>query len=71
MCFIYAEREQEKLTRKLVVAMRPILGPHEDIPAPDMYTTSRHMAWIFDEYAKHAGFSPGIVTGGGYSPDIG
>jgi glutamate dehydrogenase (NAD(P)+) len=58
-----SERELEILTRKLVQAMRPILGTYEDIPAPDMNTGAREMAWIFDEYTKFAGFSPGIVTG--------
>jgi glutamate dehydrogenase (NAD(P)+) len=57
------ERELEILTRKLVQALRPILGTYEDIPAPDMNTGAREMAWIFDEYTKFAGFSPGIVTG--------
>lgn len=58
-----SERESEILTRKLVQALRPILGTYEDIPAPDMNTGAREMAWIFDEYTKFAGFSPGIVTG--------
>jgi len=58
-----SERELEILTRKLVQALRPILGTYEDIPAPDMNTGAREMAWIFDEYTKFAGFSPGIVTG--------
>ena len=39
------------------------MGPYEDIPAPDMNTDSRHMAWFFDEYSKFEGFSPGVVTG--------
>ena len=57
------ERESEELTRKFVQAMQVILGPKDDIPAPDMYTNSKHMAWIFDEYAKFKGFYPGVVTG--------
>ena len=44
-------------------ALRPILGVYEDIPAPDMNTGAREMAWFFDEYSKFAGFSPGVVTG--------
>eukprot|EP00891_Asterochloris_glomerata_P007737 jgi/Astpho2/7737/Aster-07579 len=56
-----SERELEKLTRKL--AIKDVIGPHEDIPAPDMNTGSREMAWLFDEYSKFAGFSPGVVTG--------
>lgn len=58
-----SDRELEILTRKLVQALRPILGVYEDIPAPDMNTGAREMAWIFDEYTKFAGFSPGVVTG--------
>lgn len=40
-----------------------VVGPFKDIPAPDMNTDSRHMAWFFDEYSKFEGFSPGVVTG--------
>ena len=40
-----------------------MVGPFKDIPAPDMNTDSRHMAWFFDEYTKFEGFSPGVVTG--------
>ena len=36
-----SERELEKLTRKLVVAIKEIIGPHEDIPAPDMNTDGK------------------------------
>ena len=56
-------RENEKLTRKLVVAIKDIIGPLEDIPAPDMNTGPKEMAWFFDEFSKHKGFSPGVVTG--------
>jgi glutamate dehydrogenase (NAD(P)+) len=44
-------------------AIKEIIGPSEDIPAPDMNTGAREMAWFFDEYSKYKGFSPGVVTG--------
>ena len=50
-----SERELEKLTRKLVQSIKDVVGPHEDIPAPDMNTDGRVMAWFFDEYSKFAG----------------
>lgn len=58
-----SERELEKLTRKLVVAIKEIIGTYEDIPAPDVNTDSKVMAWFFDEYSKYKGFNPGVVTG--------
>lgn len=58
-----SERECEKLTRKLVQAIKDVIGPYEDIPAPDMNTDARVMAWFFDEYSKIRGFAPGVVTG--------
>eukprot|EP00879_Flechtneria_rotunda_P003623 GHRR01003860.1.p1 GENE.GHRR01003860.1~~GHRR01003860.1.p1 ORF type:complete len:417 (+),score=105.87 GHRR01003860.1:112-1362(+) len=56
-------RELEKVTRKLVQGMKEVLGPWTDIPAPDIGTDERVMAWIFDEFSKHKGFSPAVVTG--------
>jgi glutamate dehydrogenase (NAD(P)+) len=56
-------RELEKLTRKLVGAMKEFFGPFQDVPAPDIGTDERIMAWIFDEYSKYKGFSPAVVTG--------
>jgi hypothetical protein len=44
-------------------ALRPVLGDHADIPAPDMNTGAREMAWLFDEFSRTNGFTPGIVTG--------
>eukprot|EP00798_Chlamydomonas_sp_ICE-L_P016585 gene16585-22821_t len=58
-----SERELEKLTRKLVTAIKEVIGTYEDIPAPDMNTDGKVMAWFFDEYSKYKGFSPGVVTG--------
>lgn len=58
-----SEREVEKLTRKYVQALQEVLGPQTDIPAPDINTDERHMAWIFDQYSKLRGFAPAAVTG--------
>ncbi len=59
-----SERELEELTRKWTRAMRDVIGPDRDIPAPDVYTNPKIMGWIVDEYSKVAGaFSPGVVTG--------
>lgn len=44
-------------------AIKDVVGPNEDIPAPDMNTDSRVMSWIFDEYSKFNGYSPSVVTG--------
>ncbi|WP_022948882.1 Glu/Leu/Phe/Val family dehydrogenase [Methylohalobius crimeensis] len=56
-------RELEILTRKFVRAVGSVIGPYDDIPAPDMNTNARVMAWIMDEYAKIYGFNPAVVTG--------
>jgi glutamate dehydrogenase (NAD(P)+) len=40
-----------------------VIGVDKDIPAPDMGTSFREMAWIRNQYEKYHGFSPGIVTG--------
>lgn len=44
-------------------AIKDVIGPREDIPAPDMNTDGRVMSWFFDEYTKFEGFSPAVVTG--------
>ena len=56
-------RELERLTRRFVQQIHDIIGPHTDIPAPDMNTNAQVMAWIMDEYSKIHGFSPAVVTG--------
>ena len=56
--------ELERLTRAYTVAMSDIFGVDKDIPAPDMNTGPREMAWILDEFSKVKGaYTPGIVTG--------
>lgn len=56
--------ENERLTRRYTSEILPIIGPEKDIPAPDMGTDERNMAWMMDTYSVNAGFSvPGVVTG--------
>lgn len=58
-----SRRELERLTRKFVDQIAEFIGPHTDIPAPDVNTDAGVMAWIFDEYSKREGFAPAVVTG--------
>ncbi len=53
----------ETLTKKFTARMDEVIGPNRDIPAPDVGTSSREMAWIFDAYAMRHGNEPGVVTG--------
>lgn len=56
--------EIQQLTRRYTSEIMPIIGPQIDIPAPDMGTSERHMAWIMDTYSARVGYtSPGVVTG--------
>ncbi|MFM2417128.1 MAG: hypothetical protein RL385_1851, partial [Pseudomonadota bacterium] len=55
--------EQQRLTRSFVQGIHDLIGPHKDVPAPDMGTNARTMAWIVDEYAKFHGWQPAVVTG--------
>jgi glutamate dehydrogenase (NAD(P)+) len=57
------QNELERLTRRFVQRIHDFIGPTTDIPAPDMNTNAKVMAWIFDEYANHHGFNPAVVTG--------
>ena len=47
-----SKRELESLSRGWVRGLSDILGPHKDVPAPDVNTTSEIMAWMSDEYKK-------------------
>jgi glutamate dehydrogenase (NAD(P)+) len=56
--------ENERLTRRYTSEILPIIGPERDIPAPDVGTDERNMAWMMDTYSVNAGFAvPGVVTG--------
>ncbi len=56
--------ELERLTRAYTRAMIDVFGPEKDIPAPDMGTGPREMAWLMDQYSKLVGYSsPAVVTG--------
>lgn len=56
--------EKERLTRRYTAELLPIIGPHQDIPAPDAGTDSQIMAWILDTYSMMVGYQAlGVVTG--------
>jgi glutamate dehydrogenase/leucine dehydrogenase len=56
--------EIERLTRRYTSAIAPVIGPNQDIPAPDVYTNPQVMAWIMDTYSmRHGHLVPGVVTG--------
>jgi glutamate dehydrogenase (NAD(P)+) len=56
--------ELENLTRRYATEISIIIGPNEDIPAPDMGTDGRIMAWIMDTISMHRGHTTaGVVTG--------
>jgi glutamate dehydrogenase (NAD(P)+) len=56
--------ELEKMTRRFTWEISMMIGPDQDIPAPDVYTNPQVMAWIMDTYSILKGYSvPGVVTG--------
>jgi glutamate dehydrogenase (NAD(P)+) len=59
-----SENELRRLTRRYTYAIWPIIGPKKDIPAPDINTDERTMAWMSDTYSMLRGeASQEIVTG--------
>jgi glutamate dehydrogenase (NAD(P)+) len=56
--------ELERLTRRYASEILPIIGPEQDIPAPDVYTNSQTMAWMMDTFSMTKGATAlGVVTG--------
>ena len=59
-----SQAELERMTRRYVSEILPIIGPDRDIPAPDVYTDPQTMAWVMDTYSMTVGYSClGVVTG--------
>src|SRR5881296_399597 len=59
-----SKSELERMTRRYASEILPIIGPSQDIPAPDVYTDAQTMAWIMDTYSSTLGYSSlGVVTG--------
>ena len=56
--------EMERLMRAYTVSMLDVFGPDRDIPAPDMGTGPREMAWLMDEYSKAKGMTVNAVVTG-------
>jgi glutamate dehydrogenase (NAD(P)+) len=55
--------ELERLIRNYTYTLKNDIGPNIDIPAPDMGSGEREMAWIYDEFRKHHDSARGVVTG--------
>jgi len=60
----YSVGELERITRRYTSELIKDIGPSLDIPAPDMGTSAREMAWMMDTYSVNVGHAvPGVVTG--------
>lgn len=60
----YSVGELERITRRYASELIKDIGPSVDIPAPDVGTSAREMAWIMDTYSMNVGHAvPGVVTG--------
>lgn len=56
--------ELERMTRRYTAMIAPLIGPDQDIPAPDVNTDGEVMGWIMDTYSMLKGHAvPGVVTG--------
>ncbi len=59
-----SERELERLSRRFFSEIQTMVGPQKDIPAPDVNTNAKIMAWYMDTYSMNAGYTAlGVVTG--------
>jgi glutamate dehydrogenase (NAD(P)+) len=59
-----SRKELERVTRRYTSEIGPIIGPQQDIPAPDVNTDAQIMAWMMDTYAMNTGLNTtGVVTG--------
>jgi len=61
---VHSTAELERVTRRYTSEILPIIGPDQDIPAPDIGTSEQTMAWILDTYSVSVGHTvPAVVTG--------
>jgi glutamate dehydrogenase (NAD(P)+) len=61
---LLSQNELQNLTRRYTTEIQPIIGPDQDIPAPDVNTNPQIMAWLMDTYSMNVGHSvPGVTTG--------
>jgi len=59
-----SRREKQALTRRYTSEISMLIGPEQDIPAPDIGTDAQTMAWLMDTYSAQIGHAvPGVVTG--------
>lgn len=59
-----SDSEEEKISRNYIDAVAEIIGPDKDVPAPDMNTGGKHMAWMMDEYSEdNRELIPSVITG--------
>lgn len=58
-----SESELQKISRAYISKIDMVVGSHRDIPAPDMGTNEKAMAWMMDQYSAKHGYTPSIVTG--------
>ncbi|MDI3340803.1 MAG: Glu/Leu/Phe/Val dehydrogenase [Sphaerobacter sp.] len=62
---VLSQNELQNLTRRYTTEISVLIGPHSDIPAPDVNTNPQVMAWMLDTYSMHRGgvAIPAVVTG--------
>jgi glutamate dehydrogenase (NAD(P)+) len=61
---LMSDGELERLTRRYTAQIVDLIGPERDVPAPDVNTNDRVMAWIMDTYSMHVGhLTTAVVTG--------
>ena len=59
-----SKTELERITRRYTNMLLDFIGPHRDVPAPDVYTDAQTMAWLMDTYSRFKGYAvPECVTG--------
>ncbi len=61
---LLSQNELQNLTRRYTAEISMMIGPNQDIPAPDVNTNPQIMAWLMDTYSMNVGYSvPGVTTG--------